>query len=355
MRSIKSFFKAICLAALIWAFLICFRWVFFNLIHSDDILEGMAGLRAAVTESMENGVEQNIFYVKNIEIDDISSINQYVDSAYGSVSGFTVLLASGEYLAIKLSYTASENIYVIRKFLYDEDIPETEARAQEIYETCENFYSTYITSTMTDFEKEVTLHDYLVANCKYGYPSNEDDAYTVYGALVLGTAVCDGYAQSFYLLATCMGIPCDIVIGTASGELHAWNQVKINGEWYNVDVTWDDALPDTGSYVKHTYMNITDSALESSHSWTHSYYQECNSTTYNYYVKNIAAFENYEEFVDGFIKLYSTNGVMECMIKNYNSTTISVSFLKSQLTGYRRFSYIAEDLGEYTVVVVYLK
>ena len=69
---------------------------------------------------------------------------------------------------------------------------------------------------------------------------------------------------------TCLDINCDIVVGMADGELHSWNQVELGGDWYNVDLTWDDAIPDMGEYVKHTYVNINDEALSASHEWERS-------------------------------------------------------------------------------------
>ena len=69
--------------------------------------------------------------------------------------------------------------------------------------------------------------------------------------------------MAFYRLMTEMDIPCRIVSGTADGGSHAWNIVKMDGEWYNVDVTWDDEdmansynytyfLKSDNDFVKHT-------------------------------------------------------------------------------------------------------
>ena len=69
---------------------------------------------------MEDGNDSDIFYVKNVKIKDISDINKYVDSAFGSVDTYRVLVSSGDYLAIQLSFDRSENYYVIRKALFDD-------------------------------------------------------------------------------------------------------------------------------------------------------------------------------------------------------------------------------------------
>ena len=97
-----------------------------------------------------------------------------------------------------------------------------------------------------DLEKVKSVHDYLVNNTEY---SGDDPytAYSVYGALVEGEAVCEGYARSFKLILDEMNIPCIIVCGIAknsSGETesHAWNYVYLKNEWYAIDVTWDDPI-----------------------------------------------------------------------------------------------------------------
>mgnify|MGYP002711479893 CR=1 FL=1 len=120
---------------------------------------------------------------------------------------------------------------------------------------------------MSDFDKEIAVHDYIEENCVYGYPDNNDDAYTAYGALAMHQSVCDGYAEAFFIIMSCLGVKCDIVVGSTEEGLHAWNQIELGGEWYNVDLTWDDSLPDMGSYLKHTYVNVDDSTLELTHSW----------------------------------------------------------------------------------------
>ncbi len=65
-----------------------------------------------------------------------------------------------------------------------------------------------------------------------------------YGILVGGSAVCNGYAQAFQLLAEASGITSVVVTGQANGGVttgaHAWNRVLVDGRWLVVDTTWDD-------------------------------------------------------------------------------------------------------------------
>ena len=100
------------------------------------------------------------------------------------------------------------------------------------------------------------VHDYLVENIEYDTTVSQSNIYNVYGALVNGRAVCEGYARSFKYLMDKLGIPCTLVIGTGTNsqgqtENHAWNYVQLNGTWYAIDCTWDDPVSSTG-YVSQS-------------------------------------------------------------------------------------------------------
>lgn len=97
-----------------------------------------------------------------------------------------------------------------------------------------------------DFENLKIIHDYLVDTIEYDGEAGKS-IYNIYGALVNKKAVCEGYARSYKLILDELGIPCIIACGVAKNssgdtESHAWNYVQIDGNWYAVDVTWDDPV-----------------------------------------------------------------------------------------------------------------
>lgn len=101
-----------------------------------------------------------------------------------------------------------------------------------------------------DYKKLVFIHDYIIKNCSYT-PEGRFDS-TAYGCLVEGKARCEGYSKAFSLLANEVGIKAVVLTGeTDDGEKHAWNQAEIDGEWYNIDVTWDDN--DKDGELSHNY------------------------------------------------------------------------------------------------------
>lgn len=127
----------------------------------------------------------------------------------------------------------------------------------------------FIDDDMTDFEVELYLHDYLVENCKYLTDVNNKGytASTAYGALCEGTAICDGYAHAFKLLMNRAGLYCCVVDGYIDDMPHMWNMVKIDGDFYHVDVTWDDSDNlDNLDMDYHLYLNVTTDRISLDHS-----------------------------------------------------------------------------------------
>ena len=114
-----------------------------------------------------------------------------------------------------------------------------------------------ITPDMTEYEKELYLHDTLARTVTY---SESTHAHNAYGALVEGIAVCEGYAEAFQYLLHRVGIQSFIITGNAGGP-HAWNMVRIDGNYYQVDLTWNDQ--DENLY--HEYFNVTDAQIQKDH------------------------------------------------------------------------------------------
>lgn len=159
-----------------------------------------------------------------------------------------------------------------------------------------------ITPSMPEFEREMLLHDRLAKSITYDL--NEKYAHTAYGALVNGRAVCDGYTQAFQYLLQRVGIQSFMVTGAGKGSNHAWNIVRIDGMYYNVDLTWDDQESETF----HAYFNLTDERIKEDHTFDTTVYRipECNSTDANYFTH---FGEKIQEFsADDLGALIKTNG-----------------------------------------------
>lgn len=119
-----------------------------------------------------------------------------------------------------------------------------------------------IASNMSDVEKAVLLHDYLALHMEYDYEAYlenkvnntnkyDESDYDIYGALINGKAVCQGYTLAYKYLMEEAGVEN---VGFASSETHIWNTVTMGDDSYYVDCTWDDPGWDTLGNVKHRYL-----------------------------------------------------------------------------------------------------
>lgn len=107
--------------------------------------------------------------------------------------------------------------------------------------------STAIQSATDDYEKVKAIYDWLCTNVVYDYTNLNSPEYmlkhTAYAAAINHTAVCQGYAVLFYRLALECGIDARVIAGKGEGakgwEDHAWNIVKLGGNYYLLDATWD--------------------------------------------------------------------------------------------------------------------
>ena len=98
-------------------------------------------------------------------------------------------------------------------------------------------------SGLSDYEKVCEIYDYLTHNVVYD-DSLED--HSTYGALVEHCCVCQGYASAFYRLALEAGLDARIISGIGNGGAHGWNIVELNGNYYNLDATWDASYYQAG-------------------------------------------------------------------------------------------------------------
>ena len=93
---------------------------------------------------------------------------------------------------------------------------------------------------LSDVDKVMAVHDYLIDHIEYSNPHIRSFAY---GALIEGKAVCQGYAQSLAMILNNLNVECHTIVAMTKGSnpvLHEWVRVKLDGEWYYIDLTWDD-------------------------------------------------------------------------------------------------------------------
>ncbi len=141
------------------------------------------------------------------------------------------------------------------------------------YEMAKTASSRIIRSSMTDVQKAKTIHDWIINNTRYDIENFYSgtipyESYTTTGVLKNHVAVCQGYAEAFQAMALNAGLDTELTTGKANGiggyGGHAWNQVKVDNIWYNIDVTWDDPVSSTDMLV-YDYFLIPDYMIETDH------------------------------------------------------------------------------------------
>lgn len=150
--------------------------------------------------------------------------------------------------------------------------------ARTAYNTRFNEALATIDGSMSEAEKILAVHDFIVRENDYDLTGNLPDvAYTPYGLLVLGKSVCEGYSRTLSLVLQDIGIESYLV--TSDRMNHMWNVVKVGGYWYHVDATWDDPISNNGKtfsgdtnnddwdegFVSHKYFLLSDNKMSEDH------------------------------------------------------------------------------------------
>ncbi|MEG9487865.1 transglutaminase domain-containing protein [Mannheimia indoligenes] len=93
---------------------------------------------------------------------------------------------------------------------------------------------------MSEADIAYSVYNRLVKEVFYQQTEN---AFNAIGALVDQKAVCEGYSSAYRFVMNLLGIETQMVISGVlpnSSVAHVWNRIKIDGQWYNIDATWDD-------------------------------------------------------------------------------------------------------------------
>ncbi len=139
--------------------------------------------------------------------------------------------------------------------------------------TINSILNSIIKPGMTETEKIRTVHNWIVCNTTYNdkYYDRGDSFNHVSNLLNNKTGVCQGYSVTFYIFMKQMGIPCTLVMGKTDNVSHAWNAVKLDGNWYYIDVTWDDPVVNGksnypgGDNISYEYLLCTYNHISKTH------------------------------------------------------------------------------------------
>lgn len=160
---------------------------------------------------------------------------------------------------------------------YSFDISELKRIKVETRNMVKQAVASLDTAGKTPYELVYEVNEYLCDISEY--PASEPYApvtHTAYGAFSNGSVVCEGYACAAKLMLNALGVPCDIEVGfCTNGGGHAWNLVQLDGEWYQLDVCWNDTGGD-----RQGYFLVTDEFMRQSRSWEENQYPVCADKSY---------------------------------------------------------------------------
>lgn len=209
-----------------------------------------------------------------------------------------------------IKYARGEKINAIEfSGTYNVDLDTALSRREEIEVAAEGLLAG-ITADASDYEKVKYVYETLIRNTDYDLeaPDNQN----IYSVFVKHFSVCQGYAKATQYLLNRLGVECTLVLGTVeTGEGHAWNLVKVDGDYYYLDTTWGDvsyrtedsrpeASPEEGQKISlpeinYDYLNVTTEELLRTHSIGGEVPMPlCTATAANYYVREGALFTAYD-------------------------------------------------------------
>ncbi len=297
-----------------------------------------------------NALTDNLIYTEQDEGDKEADINNQLtniephrftstrDNTYNDFASEKALVEVEVYNTDQLFMVIQSNA----KPVFDAaDVGSMQASAT--YEAIKDVLRDIIDDNMTDYEKVLVIHDWIMFNTNYDYIISTYDTITSYNKYVQPgyyynietdrdltnsldygvfylegvfldsfnhVAVCDGFAKAFSVMCEMEGIEAIKVNGTAGGGNHAWNKVYLSMDggttynWYNVDITWGDANYSSGEVLTHEYFLITDSQISITHTEDTGY--PAADVAHNYY--------DYYEYESGYDYYITTDIEIEHLV-----------------------------------------
>ncbi|MDE6385333.1 MAG: transglutaminase-like domain-containing protein, partial [Eubacterium sp.] len=204
---------------------------------------------------------------------------------------------------------------IVKVVLNDPEYPTIESIADDVAAQC-------LANCQTEYDKALWLHDWLLDNCEYDYSYNYCGPE---GALARGMGTCEAYHRAYTMLLNRVGI----ANGRVTGNGHVWTAVRMDGNWYQVDVTWDDNGYSNHTYENYLYFGLNDTIMTMVHSdHTQDSNYLCNSLENNYLIRSG--------------EIYDWADPMEGVILqnlNKGNTTFEIPIESSMPIGYQNVVY----------------
>lgn len=254
----------------------------------------------------------------------------------------------------KIKKVVLSGVYTMEKTQRDLNLAKLDSKARYILQD--------LSETATEYEKVRFVYEYVIKHTTYERDSVDNQ--NICSVLLHGKSVCQGYAKTVQYLLQHLGMEAALVNGSVyNGEGHAFDLVKVDGEYYYVDATWGDAsyqseaLGETNGYlpdINYEYLCVDTKTITMTHTIdTPLPMPVCSANEANYYIMENAYFESYEESkVKEFVEKRQQAGEREIAIKcadkqvyeKFYEELIAKQKIFSFLSGSRkRVAYTVDD------------
>jgi hypothetical protein len=244
-----------------------------------------------------------------------------------------------------------------------------------VFDTASGIIDEIITDGMSDYDKEKAVYDYLFSHVRYDEgrfaavseestgstaalavdeneeadegidedPYGEDYDYEPYGVFKNHNAICVGNATTMKLFMDMLDIPCYVIHSTSQGE-HAWNLVQIGGDWYHMDLTFDNGSNDP----LYTYFNVPDNVkMMSGYPWDTTEFPAADSLTYSYAYRNAVKVDSIYE-IPAIVRSKLDDGSFTASVivgdgKYDMDTEYAIGEMMEEIGGYCKDAYAISD------------
>lgn len=210
------------------------------------------GQKTRFTYNISGNTGSLLYKLNSFEIETSSGWSSLVDITRGEYGSFNTknyfeeaLYTPGKY---RLSFLVAESLSNPQRFQINFTVSESdnfksiETVVTEVVAQCEQECASSKGTSSYDYDRALWLNDWLVENTKYDSSLTYCSAEGVFNR---GLGTCEGYHEAYTMLLNKAGIETRRV--DDFGDAHVWTGIKLNGNWYNVDTTWND----TGDYTRN--------------------------------------------------------------------------------------------------------
>ncbi len=246
--------------------------------------------------SLDDSITLNI---RNFDADEyeLSQLRSYDVSttAKGNVDGSRA--------RITYSFEYNPNYKMLRVLANEKLYSKLDIEEKQVYSSVKTAVASIIKDCKTEYDRELAIHNFITDNYKYGPAGNNVPrrAHTITGIVMDKEGICEAYANLFYLMCKMAGLDVQFVTGSANGIGHMWVMIRLDGDYYHVDVTSDDPAPDVPYRERYDYFNITDEEISRTHTWERENFPKCTADKYNYHIYNgfvVSTEEELEQFIN---------------------------------------------------------